>query len=91
MRSGGELGSPFYEVENSSGEPGASLLKEAKFSNCGNILKQFQPSESGNTSRGAGNDSRYGKIEIDARKEMDYPQPSTASIRMNTYGVQFND
>ena len=33
-----------------------------KPSNCGNTLKQFQPSESSNTSRGVGNDSRYGKI-----------------------------
>jgi len=48
-----------------------------KSSNCGNTLKQFQPSENGNVSRGTGNDSWYGKIEIDARKEMGNPQPST--------------
>lgn len=49
----------------------------AKSSNCGKALKLFQPSKSGNTSYGSGNDSRYGKIEIDARKEIGNPQPST--------------
>jgi hypothetical protein len=51
-----------------------------KPSNCGNTLKQFQPSKSGNTSCGTGNDSWYGKIEIDVRKEMGNPQPSTYLI-----------
>ena len=31
----------------------------------GEVLKQFQPNESGNRVRGTGNDSWYGKIEID--------------------------
>jgi len=48
-----------------------------KPSNCGKSLKQFQPSKRGNTVCGTGNDSWYGKIEIDARKEMGNPQPST--------------
>jgi hypothetical protein len=48
-----------------------------KPSKCGNTLKQFQPSEPGDGARGTGNDSWYGKIEIDARKEMGYPQPTT--------------
>jgi hypothetical protein len=55
----------------------SNTVIQARFSNCGNTLKQFQPSESGNTSRGTGNDSWYGKIEIDLRKEMGYLQPST--------------
>ncbi len=46
-------------------------------SNCGNTLKQFQPNKSGNTSYGTGNDSWYGKIEIDLQKVMGNPQPST--------------
>lgn len=99
MRSKRGLGPLFYEVEKSFGEPGASLtelsvseLRKAKFSNCGNTLKQFQPSESGNTSRGTGNDSWYGKIEIDARKEMGYPQPITECFyNLLISGVQFND
>jgi len=49
-----------------------------KSSNCGNTLKQFQPSEYGNGARGTGNDSWYGKIEIDVRKEMGNPQPSSS-------------
>jgi hypothetical protein len=52
-------------VVKSFGEPEASLSElnvrayygKAKFSNCGNALKQFQPSEDGNVSRGTGNDS----------------------------------
>ena len=48
----------------------------------GNALKQFQPSRYGNIAYGTGNDSWYGKIEIDARKEMGNPQPSTISIFM---------
>ena len=51
-----------------------------KSSNCGNILKQFQPNKCGNTICGTGNDSWYGKIEIDARKEMGNPQPSTTIL-----------
>jgi len=43
----------------------------------GKALKQFQPSKHGNIVCGTGNDSWYGKIEIDARKEMGNPQPST--------------
>jgi len=52
-------------VVKSFGEPEASLTKKnviayygkAKFSNCGNALKQFQSSENGNVARGTGNDS----------------------------------
>nr|CDL73129.1 unclassified [Fusarium pseudograminearum CS3427]CDL73309.1 unclassified [Fusarium pseudograminearum CS5834]CDL73504.1 unclassified [Fusarium culmorum CS7071]CDX48247.1 unclassified [Fusarium pseudograminearum CS5834]CDX48434.1 unclassified [Fusarium pseudograminearum CS3427] len=36
-----------------------------KPSNCGKTLKQFQPSRHGNIVCGTGNDSWYGKIEID--------------------------
>jgi hypothetical protein len=56
-------------------------LPHVKPSNCGKALKLFQPSKSGNTSYGSGNDSRYGKIEIDARKEIGNPQPSTTIKR----------
>jgi len=35
----------------------------------GKALKQFQPSKNGNIFCGAGNDSRYGKIEIDYESE----------------------
>lgn len=58
-----------------------SYLSHAKPSNCGKALKLFQPSKSGNTSYGSGNDSRYGKIEIDVRKEIGNPQPSTTIIK----------
>jgi hypothetical protein len=58
-------------------EAATGLIKKAAFyaplghkpSNCGNTLKQFQPSESGNTSRGTSNDSWYGKIEIDDERK----------------------
>ena len=56
----------------------------------GKTLKQFQPNKSGNTSCGTGNDSWYGKIEIDRRKVMGNPQPSSIII-YNIYGVQFID
>ena len=46
--------------------PEASLGEaQAKFSNCGKILKQFQPNIASNRLCGTGNDSWYGKIEID--------------------------
>jgi hypothetical protein len=35
----------------------------------GKALKLFQPSKSGNTSCGTGNDSWYGKIEIDDERK----------------------
>ena len=35
----------------------------------GEPLKQFQPNKSGNTSCGTGNDSWYGKIEVDYESE----------------------
>jgi len=35
----------------------------------GEALKLFQPSKSGNTSCGTGNDSWYGKIEIDDERK----------------------
>jgi len=43
----------------------------------GKALKQFQPSRPRKSVCGTGNDSWYGKIEIDARKEMGNPQPTT--------------
>jgi hypothetical protein len=52
-------------------------LSHNKSSNCGKALKLFQPSKSGNTSYGSRNELRYGKIEIDARKEIGNPQPTT--------------
>jgi hypothetical protein len=55
--------SNLYKQPISGSEPSAINLQIV-----GDILKEFQPSESGNTSRGAGNDSRYGKIEIYMRK-----------------------
>nr|YP_009072350.1 hypothetical protein SBORM_0132 [Sclerotinia borealis]AIJ56795.1 hypothetical protein SBORM_0132 [Sclerotinia borealis] len=48
-----------------------------KSSNCGKALKQFQPSKHSNIVCGTGNDSWYGKIEIDIRKEMGNLQPSS--------------
>ena len=57
-----------------------------KPSNCGKALKQFQPSKHGNIVYGTGNDSWYGKIEIDARKEMGNPQQSSMYN-----GMQFID
>lgn len=56
----------------------------------GKALKLFQPNKYGNIICGTGNDSWYGKIEIDARKEMGNPQPSTTII-IYYYGVQFID
>ena len=53
----------------------------------GKTLKQFQPNRGSNTPCGTGNDSWYGKIEIDVRKEMGDPQPSAV---INN-GVQFID
>ena len=47
----------------------------------GEALKQFQPNKSGNTFCGTGNDSWYGKIEIDVRKEMGNQQPSALLLR----------
>ena len=52
-------------------------LTHTKSSNCGKALKLFQPSKSINTSYGSRNKLRYGKIEIDARKEIGNPQPIT--------------
>ena len=43
----------------------------------GKPLKQFQPNEKGNLFHGTDNDSWYGKIEIDARKEIGNPQPNS--------------
>ena len=55
--------SNLYKQPVSGSEPSAINLQIV-----GDTLKEFQPSENGNTSRGAGNDSRYGKIEIYMRK-----------------------
>ena len=48
-----------------------------KSSNCGKALKLFQPNKYGNMICGTSNDTWYGKIEIDARKEIGNPQPIT--------------
>nr|CDL73290.1 unclassified [Fusarium pseudograminearum CS5834]CDX48228.1 unclassified [Fusarium pseudograminearum CS5834] len=41
------------------------LIPKAKPSNCGKHLKLFQPNHHGNIDGGTGNDSWYGKIEIE--------------------------
>lgn len=61
-----------------------SYLPHSKSSNCGKALKLFQPSKSVNTSYGSGNELRYGKIEIDARKEIGNPQPTTLNIKVGS-------
>lgn len=48
-----------------------------KSSNCGKALKAVSTSKSVNTSYGSRNELRYGNIEIDARKEIGNPQPTT--------------
>ena len=65
-------GSEYHKKQPISGsEPSAINLQID-----GKILKIFQPSEYDNITRGTGNDSWYGKIEIYLRKEMGNPQPS---------------
>jgi len=60
-----------------------NLLSHIKSSNGGKALKLFQPSKYGNITYGSRNEMRYGKIGIDARKEIGDPQPTTFASPAN--------
>ena len=71
-------------------EENSLISPHTKSSNCGKALKLFQPSKNSNISYGSRNELKYGKIEIDARKEIGNPQPS-AKFNFSLFGMQFID